>query len=129
MLVRSELPDTAPHQSYSINLIASNSDGNATIPITAVMPAAKRTARYPATNASLPLDAQSARQTGVWFTERYPPQGFSLQSGQYLGKSEVRKTSTPNKLPSIGMISSVNVYLMHSDTLDLTLNTFFSFSV
>lgn len=90
LIVRGELPDLLTAQTYNFSFVASNSDGNASVPITATLPAPRRTARYAAPNASLPLAQQTARQPSVWFTDRFPPEGFGLY-GQYAGREEVRK--------------------------------------
>lgn len=76
--------------SHTMAIVATNSDGSASIPVTATITAPGRTARYPVSSSLPSLAAQSARQVAVWFADLFPPQSFALHSGQYAGVDNVR---------------------------------------
>ena len=87
-LVRNILPELEKPQSFFVQLIASNADGQAALDIYASLPAPSRPTMYPATNATAPLAVQSTPQSGAWFTDLYPPQTFT-NVGNYAGKTNV----------------------------------------
>ena len=89
LLTRNDLPDTYGPQSYTFTLVATTPEGTASVPITATLPAPRRTARYPTTSSGLPLAQQRARQQGKWITDQFPPQSFDFY-GSFQGRDNVR---------------------------------------
>lgn len=81
--------DASGPLNYTMQIVATNAEGSASVPVVATLSAPGRTARYPITSSLLSLAAQSARQAGLWFADIFPPQSFALQS-QYSGLNNVR---------------------------------------
>ena len=88
-LARTLNADVSGPLSYSFQIVATNTEGSASIPVTATITAPGRTARYPITSTLLSLASQFARQAGLWFADLFPPQSFVMQS-QYAGLDNVR---------------------------------------
>ena len=85
--------DASGPQTYTMQIVATNSEGSASVPVVATLSAPARTARYPITSSLLSLAAQSTRQAGLWFADLFPPQSFTMQS-QYSGLDNVRSISS-----------------------------------
>lgn len=81
-------------------IVASNSEGKATIPLMGYMPPPEITYRYPSIDrTSAPLQSQKVLQKNVWYTDIYPPEGFGYVSWYRQRYDTLALTAGPHGQP------------------------------